>query len=36
MFICLSNEELEYETIEKCMCQLIDTLAKMEFLVEGK
>ena len=36
MFICLSNEELEYATIEKSMLQLMETLGKMEFLVEGK
>jgi ribonuclease P protein component len=31
MFICLSNEELEYDVIEKSMLQLIDTLCKIEF-----
>lgn len=36
MFICLSNEELEYATIEKSMLQLMETLGKMEFLAEGK
>lgn len=36
MFICLSNEELDYTVIEKSMCQLIDTLAKQEFLVAKK
>lgn len=36
MFICLSNEELEYAVIEKSMCHLMETLGKMEFLVEGK
>lgn len=36
MFICLSNEELEYTVIERCMCQLIDALTKQEFLVEKK
>jgi ribonuclease P protein component len=36
MFICLSNEELDYATIEKSMLQLMETLGKMEFLVEGK
>ena len=36
MFICLSNEELEYPVIEKSMLQLMETLGKMEFLAEGK
>ena len=36
MFICLSNEELEYTVIEKSMCQLIDILTKQEFFVERK
>ena len=36
MFICLSNEELEYTVIEKSMLQLMETLGKQEFLVEGK
>jgi ribonuclease P protein component len=31
MFICLSNEELEYATIEKSMLQLMETLAKQNF-----
>lgn len=31
MFICLSNEELEYSVIEKNMLQLMETLGKMEF-----
>lgn len=31
MFICLSNEELEYTTIEKSMLQLIDALCKLNF-----
>lgn len=31
MFICLSNEELEYELIEKCMRQLIEALSKKDF-----
>lgn len=31
MFICLSNEELEYVTIEKSMLQLMENLGKMEF-----
>jgi ribonuclease P protein component len=31
MFICLSNEELEYVTIEKSMLQLIDSITKMSF-----
>ncbi len=31
MFICLSNEELEYVVIEKSMLQLIDYLGKIEF-----
>jgi ribonuclease P protein component len=29
MFICLSNEELEYSVIEKSMLQLIDTIGKI-------
>jgi ribonuclease P protein component len=33
MFICLSNEELEYNVIEKNMSQLIDALAKQEFTI---
>jgi len=36
MFICLSNEELEYAAIEKSMLQLMETLGKVEFLVETK
>ena len=36
MFICLSNEELEYPVIEKNMLQLLDALGKQEFLSEGK
>ncbi|MES2512951.1 MAG: ribonuclease P protein component [Bacteroidota bacterium] len=36
MFICLTNEELEYAAIEKSMLQLIATLGKQEFLVESK
>lgn len=36
MFICLTNEELEYAVIEKSMLQLMETLGRMEFLVEGK
>lgn len=31
MFICLSNEELEYVTIEKSMLQLMDSISKMSF-----
>lgn len=31
MFICLSNEELEYVTIEKSILQLIDSITKMSF-----
>ncbi|MES2565455.1 MAG: ribonuclease P protein component [Bacteroidota bacterium] len=31
MFICLSNEELEYEVIEKSMLTLINTLAALDF-----
>lgn len=31
MFICLSNEELEYTTIEKSMLQLIGALCKLNF-----
>jgi ribonuclease P protein component len=36
MFICLSNEELEYPIIEKSMLQLMETLGRVEFLVEPK
>lgn len=36
MFICLTNEELEYAVIEKSMLQLMETLGKMEFLAEAK
>lgn len=36
MFICLSNEELEYTIIEKSMLQLMEALGKQEFLSEGK
>ena len=31
MFICLSNEELEYPVIEKSMLQLMEALGKMNF-----
>ena len=31
MFICLSNEELEYPVIEKSMLQLMETLLKVNF-----
>lgn len=31
MFICLSNEELEYAVIEKSMLQLMEALGKQEF-----
>ncbi|MBL7934702.1 MAG: ribonuclease P protein component [Bacteroidia bacterium] len=31
MFICLSNEELEYTVIEKSMLQLMETLVKVNF-----
>jgi len=31
MFICLSNEELEYPMIEKSMLQLMETLVKVNF-----
>ena len=31
MFICLSNEELEYPVIEKSMLQLMETLSKINF-----
>jgi ribonuclease P protein component len=31
MFICLTNEELEYPVIEKSMRQLMETLGTMEF-----
>jgi len=36
MFICLSNEELEYPIIKKSMLQLMETLGRVEFLVEPK
>lgn len=36
MFICLSNEELEYTVIEKSMLQLMEALGKQEFLSELK
>lgn len=36
MFICLTNEELEYAVIEKSMRQLMEALGKQEFLVEEK
>jgi ribonuclease P protein component len=32
MFICLSNEELEYTVIEKSMLQLMETLGKQNFI----
>lgn len=32
MFICLSNEELEYTVIEKSMLQLMETLSKIEIV----
>lgn len=31
MFICLTNEELEYAAIEKCILNLLETLGKVEF-----
>lgn len=31
MFICLSNEELEYPVIEKSMLQLMEALSKVNF-----
>ena len=31
MFVCLTNEELEYAAIEKSMLQLMETLGKVEF-----
>lgn len=31
MFVCLTNEELEYAVIEKNMLQLMETLGKLEF-----
>ena len=31
MFVCLTNEELEYAAIEKSMLQLMETLGKLEF-----
>lgn len=31
MFICLSNEELEYKVIEKSILQLMETLVKVNF-----
>ncbi|MES2761808.1 MAG: ribonuclease P protein component [Bacteroidota bacterium] len=36
MFICLSNEELEYGAIEKSLLQLMETLGKQEFLAIEK
>lgn len=36
MFICLTSEELEYNVIEKCMCQLMETLGNQEFVIETK
>lgn len=36
MFICLSNEELEYAAIEKSMLQLMEALGKLEFRTEEK
>ncbi len=36
MFICLTNEELEYVTIEKCMLQLLETLGKVDFILQEK
>lgn len=36
MFICLTNEELEYVAIEKCMLQLLETLGKVDFIVQEK
>lgn len=36
MFICLTNEELEYAVIEKCMLQLLETLGKVDFIVQEK
>lgn len=36
MFIYLSNESLEYAEIEKCICQLITTLTKQDFLIAKK
>ncbi|MDF2449670.1 MAG: ribonuclease [Bacteroidota bacterium] len=32
MFICLSNEELEYAVIEKSMLQLMEAMGKQEFI----
>lgn len=32
MFICLTNEKLEYLAIEKCMLQLLEMVKKVEFL----
>ena len=31
MFVCLTNEELEYTVIEKSMLQLMETIGKIEF-----
>lgn len=36
MFICLTNEELEYTVIEKSILQLMDALGKTKFSVEVK
>jgi ribonuclease P protein component len=35
MFIYLSNESLEYVDIEKCICQLIDTVSKLDFTIKN-
>lgn len=34
MFIYLSNESLEYQDIEKCMLQLIDTVSKLDLTIK--
>jgi hypothetical protein len=36
MFVCLTNEELEYAAIEKCMLQLMEILGKIDFATEMK
>ena len=36
MFICLSNEELEYPVIEKSMLQLMETIGKQNFTESTK
>jgi len=36
MFICLSNEVLEYDVIDKCMNQLMETLIKINVIESNK